>query len=461
MNKMNFQSFASSLQPLRCLFYIVVAAFESSRAYLVILLLATLFGPSPVKWFALLLVVGFAAASAARWPIEEIGTRWPISIALIIVTVWATKWQVLGGILPWQGWSRLHEVELGGVYITLLTTLWCWWRGLSLLDHDHGTLVHTFRRSILTVVIGGLLIGLVNAFQASTFREDRPLLLTAVAMFGLALVSLILARLVADAEAGVITDRWRWLRNGVGVTLLLLFVGVSCLALFSASAANVLRGAMVAMMLLMLIIATPLVWLLAPIGTWIASHARSQITPPPPPVAPPDQILPDSSAVLRYVLQVPLYLIILLPLVVMILAIIFFQRRRKQVELHGDEAHESLFSWAAVADDLRGLWARRQTGGLQALLQSLRATDPATRIRRRYIQALLLGEAAAHGRQLQQTPAEYRPDLSAALPNRDDAVQALTGHYQQARYAPAATTEADAQGAEAAWQALAARENQA
>ncbi len=459
---MNSQSFASSLQPLRWLFYTVVAAFEATRAYVVILLLATLFGPSPINWLILLLVVGLAAASAVRWPFEKTGTRWPISIALIIVTLWATKWQVLGDILPWQSWSRIREIELGGVYITLLTTLWCWWRGLGLLDHDHGTLVHTFRRSILTVVIGGLLIGLVNAFEASTFKEDQPLLIAVVVMFGLALISLILARLVSDAEAGVVTDRWRWLRSGVAVTLMLLLVGISCLALFSTSAANVLRASIVALMLLMLIVATPLVWLLSPIGNWIASHTRSPAPLPALPAAPPEQLLPDSSAVLRYVLQIPLYLIMLLPLVVMILAIVFFQHRRKHVELRGDEAHESLFSWAAVADDLRGLWARRQTGGLEALLQSLRATDPATRIRRRYIQALMIGEAAEHGRRLQQTPAEYRPDLSEALPNRDDAVQALTGHYQQARYAPAATTEGDAEAAEVAWQALAApKEKQA
>lgn len=455
------QSIASSLQTLRWLFYIVVAAFEATRAYLIVLLLASLFGPSPLKWLALLLAVGLAAISNTRWSLEKTGTRWPLAIALLVVVVWATKWQVVGGILPWQAWRGLSEAEFGGMYITLLTTLWCWWRGLGLLDHDHGTLVHTFRRSILSVVIGGLLVGLVNAFQPTTFKDDQALLIAAVALFALALVSLILARLVADAETGVVTDGWRWLRGGVGLTILLLFVGVSCLALFSTSAANVLRAGLVAMVLLMMIIATPLVWLLAPLGSWITGYVRSAPPAPLQPATPPLPIFPDSPAVLRYVLQVPLYLIILLPLVVIILAIIFFQRRSKQIELRGDEAHESLFSWAVVVDDLRSLWSRRRPGGLQALLASLHGSDPVTRIRRRYIQALLLGEAAERGRQQQQTAAEYRPELSATLPNSDQAVQGLTDQYQQARYAPAATTEADAQAAEAAWQALSAAREKA
>jgi hypothetical protein len=80
-------------------------------------------------------------------------------------------------------------------------------------------------------------------------------------------------------------------------------------------------------------------------------------------------------------------------------------------------------------------------------------SDPATRIRRRYVQLLLIGEDGGVPRPPGRTPREFAPEL-ASLPLDDTAVERLTDLYEQARYAPEDVDVEAAAQADASWEAL-------
>ena len=86
----------------------------------------------------------------------------------------------------------------------------------------------------------------------------------------------------------------------------------------------------------------------------------------------------------------------LLP-ILLILGLLLLARSRARLRAGADEERESLWSWAGLAEDLRGLLAGlrgpQRAGGLRAALAALRGGDPASRVRRSYIRLLLLGEA--------------------------------------------------------------------
>ena len=122
------------------------------------------------------------------------------------------------------------------------------------------------------------------------------------------------------------------------------------------------------------------------------------------------------------------------------------------------EERESIFSWSALGSDLRDLLhglhrPAAGVGGLRAALGRLLGSDPATQIRRRYVQLLLVGEDAGVPRPPGQTPREFAPEL-ANVPLAGTAVERLTELYEQARYAPEDVDAAAAAQADASWEAL-------
>jgi hypothetical protein len=144
----------------------------------------------------------------------------------------------------------------------------------------------------------------------------------------------------------------------------------------------------------------------------------------------------------------------LLP-VLIIVGLYLLVRQRARRAPSRDEERESLWSWSGLVSDLRDLFAglRRpvQDEGLRAALARLHGDDPVSRIRRSYIRLLLAGEAHAQPRTAPQTPREYAPAVGAMLPSAAQPIATLTDAYERARYNPSATSDADADTAERAW----------
>jgi hypothetical protein len=147
----------------------------------------------------------------------------------------------------------------------------------------------------------------------------------------------------------------------------------------------------------------------------------------------------------------------LLP-ILLILGLLMLARRRALRQAGADEERESLWSWQSVAADLRDLLSSRRrrpsAGGLRAALAALRGADPASRVRRRYIRLLLLGEAHKRPRPAPHTPHEYAPAAGELLPSASQPIDALTAAYERARYNPGGIAAADADAAERAWAAI-------
>jgi hypothetical protein len=173
-----------------------------------------------------------------------------------------------------------------------------------------------------------------------------------------------------------------------------------------------------------------------------------------PDTAPVPDALPGFSDAL---LTIPAIILLLLPIIMLLMVILFAHRRRSRTELEAGEQRESIFSWGALgtdlADFLRGLRRPGGEAGLRGALRRLLAEDPATRIRRRYVQLLLKGEAAGRQRPVHQTPHEFAPMLAQG-PDEDQAIDALTGFYERARYAPATVDDTAADEADRVWETL-------
>jgi hypothetical protein len=151
-------------------------------------------------------------------------------------------------------------------------------------------------------------------------------------------------------------------------------------------------------------------------------------------------------------------LLMLVPVVILALLIYFATRRRPVPAADSSEQRESIFSWSGLGSDISNLLGalrrpRGGEGGLAGVLSRLVAEDPVTRIRRRYVQLLLQGEAADKRRREDQTPREFVHTLEDITTNRAS-LDTLTATYEQARYAPDSVDRATAERADRAWQEL-------
>ncbi|MBO9316589.1 MAG: DUF4129 domain-containing protein, partial [Chloroflexus sp.] len=124
-----------------------------------------------------------------------------------------------------------------------------------------------------------------------------------------------------------------------------------------------------------------------------------------------------------------------------------------------DEEHQSLDVGQSLLSDLRDLLGtlrrpfQRRLSGLQAALLALRDADAGTRVRRAYVQALIMLEARGWRRSPDQTPSEWCARMAAVLPEANPFTD-LTANYERARYRLDGVDETEAEAAENALQAL-------
>lgn len=419
------------------------------------------------RWDVLFVVAAVAAFVTSRFePIGAAGGIRPVTIGLALVTVvWGTtahasglRGSVAHGAL-WEFVRRIGEDWLSG-YVTLGATLWAWWRGMSVPDAEHADVLRVLKRGIIAVIV------ILAALTPTGISSDQGVVGEVIAFLLLGLAALSLARIVAAEGEGVRAAQWRWLRSSVASTAAIFLVGLLLLALLAEPARALLREGLLWTLYAALAVLGPVFWLAFSVVEALLRGILAlgwQVLGRPQPPLPPVEPLDDPAALAPSTLSeawlvVPTVILALIPLVALILLIVYTRRRRQQSRAEMNETHESIFSWGAVGSDLRailGALSLRRSGaaGLQAALGHLRGSDPSTRIRRRYVELLLVGESAGRERRPAQTPQEFEPELASETRDKA-AIDTLTMAYEQARYAPEIVDEDVARRAEAAWQAL-------
>ncbi len=469
-----------SLQPLKLLFLFIAAAFEVSLLHLGGSLIAiTAVGSTNLSWLMLLGVCLVAAWSTARFSNSEddggLLTRpWLLLLAVCTIS-YAVKVQAGGGLSVISGWgvlspwaSESQNLALGSPVLFFVCLL-VWWRGMVILDHDHGSLLGVLQKGVLGLVLLSMIATLSSNVNLGEAPWGGVLALEAVLTIALGLFSLSLAGIIVQVERQGGAGGWHALRSSLFLAIVVLVVGMLLLSIFSDTATLAVRVAVSLVVGFIALLFAPLASLFFQLATWITNGRVVQFVPSGSSgmselleqEAPSDQTL-QLMELLVSALNLMLYLAPLLALIVLILVT---SRRRKVRVIADGELHESLWSWQAVGTDLlsllNGLRSTPRTAGLRDALARLRADDPVQRIRRRYIQLLLLGEAAKQQRKPQQTPLEHEISLGTVVPAADT-IHALTTVYDRARYAPNTISSADAETADNAWatiEAEATKEN--
>lgn len=468
-----------SFQPLKLLLSLVLAALEVTLLHLGVSLLALAFELEPsLSWLALWLTCLAGAWSMVRFePIRDSQSgliNWSTLAVCAVVMVYAVKIQAGGGWSPLSGWSMIwpfaspSSPDTLSLFSLLMACLWCWWRGMALVDADHAHVLTVLQRGVFTLVIIALLITPLSPVNLGAPPWGQRLATEALLIAVLGLTGLSLARIIDESESGQTGGIKYWLRSSLLTSLGVLLTGTLLLSLVSDAATLVVRSVVGTIVVVLAILITPLFYLIGRFGQWLLTlidpPSGDQLVLP----SPLPSVEPSTGAsggfqeqliqTLQFIVTLMLYL---LPLIMLIILIITMQRRRNQRLLADGVMHESLWSWRRAGDDLlnllKGLRLPARAQGLRDALARLRPDDPAERIRRRYIELLLLGEDADRPRQPQQTPLEYAPVVGPLTPGASGELQALTDVYDKARYAPNTVTPADADTADAAWTAIQAR----
>lgn len=462
-----------TFQPLRLLFLLSAAALEVTLLHLGVALITVGFAASPgLNWLMLLIVCLVAMWTMARFeaPSSERLTLQPATMIVGAVTIaYAAKVEAGGGWNAVGGWSVILPFAAEGISTTTLAALvivnlYAWWRGMTALDHDHTAILHVLQRGVLTLVILALLITPLSSINLGAPPYGPLLAAEAIMLIGFGLLSLSLARISEETDRTP-SSGWRWLRSSLVTSGTILLFGTILLAFFSDAATSVIRAVALVIATIITAILTPLIELLVRLWSYLAANRTPILpAPSPPPSASPlasIQAQPLSNTNLRFfefLFAVVNALIYLLPIIVLLLVILFMRRRRRSQVTSDGALHESLWSWQNLRADLlsllNGLRRGRGADDLRAALARLRRDDPAQRIRRRYIQTLLLGAAAERERAPTQTPLEYEPDMATVVPPVVDDLHTLTTAYDRARYAPNTIEAADADAADAAWNAI-------
>ena len=463
---------STGFRAIRLLHYTLLTCLEATLVHLIGMLLSAPGGVPLLCWWVLVAVVAVAAMVTSRFePLNHDvpHIRWRTGLVALAVIAWATAahqdaFTPTGILRTLPRLLRIADDRFLAVYFGLAASMWAWWRGTSVVDQGHVEVTRALRRSIIILVGVLSVLGITGFDPISRSADGTPVIRVVVELAGsllLSFVALSLTRIVEAAAHSTHGAEWRWFRSSLVSTSLIVLVGLLLIAFLADPAGMLLREVarwvIFAMVGLMAPLIVAILWLME-----LVRQLLPRSTPLDPVMAtatpvPDEAAQPALPAIPNALLAIPTIILLLLPIVVLLLVILFARRRRSRADLVTDEQRESIFSWGAVradlADLLRGLRRSAGDGGLRGALRRLLAQDPATRIRRRYVQLLLKGEAAGKQRRPPETPHEFAPAL-AQLPTDEPAVLALTDIYERARYAPATVDDAAAREADRVWETL-------
>ena len=390
----------------------------------------------------------------------------------LLLALWAIKGQVGGGAGLLAGWGRALGALLPGsgqaglAYVLLLTTLYAFWRGTRLLDHDSVSLRRLFARSAIALMlilgIGFLIYGGENDALVTSAT------VMVLAFFAVGLLSIALASAAEEHDTQLRRLGWRGLLTLCGAIGLVLVLGLLLVSLLGRETTQAVRAIGQALTLVLFLIFLPLLLLfeaaleqlmrvinLSGLLNQLQFQQQQQ-----------QQQQQQATELLQFLppwLGIALRIFFALLPILILVALYLLVRRRARRAASRDEERESLWSWNNLAADLRDLFAGLrnpfgQAEGLRAALARLHGESPVNRIRRSYIRLLLAGEAHERPRTPPQTPREYEPAAGTVLPAARP-IATLTSAYERARYHPSAVTPADATEAERAWSEIEESEN--
>jgi MFS family permease len=438
-----------------------LTAFEATLFGLPLLALTTIVLSWPGLWSAVIL--GRLA--------DEIGHRLPRSLhrlllvaAPFVAACWLS-WLTFG-LDPHHTLAALPpgQPQSGLIYLTVLVAFFLVWRGVRMAEHEHATILTLAGRG-LVATIAALVLG--PLLRAGAPVANDLLLLYIVVFVGSGLSSLALSYMLEATPDQTHTLNVRW-----SLLLLLVIGGVLVLGI---ALAALLSGE-----LAFIGIVTLLQWLLLPFaligalfvylftvifGSMIRALfaafgqvlARMNFRPEPPPT--PDTTIIDTNPVETVVIiaQQATFVLALIPLVLLVIFLLLWRRRTRRAD--SDEEHQSLDVGQSLLSDLHDLLGmlrrpfQRRLSGLHAALVALRNADAVTRVRRAYVQALIMLEARGWRRSPDQTPSEWCASMAAVLPEPKPFTD-LTVSYERARYRPDGVDETEAEAAEDALQVL-------
>lgn len=351
---------------------------------------------------------------------------------------------------------------------------YAWWRGRT---RDEPSIESAYR--IMRAGTPVCVVALIATFTIAPTESDpalrRALFSAVIGFLAAILTAIALGRLRIEHARGTLTITPRWLITFLGPVVGLVAVGTLLAGIFTRRFLDTLIWLLTPVFLLIdlilliiVYIATGMAWVIFTIFALLArlfgtgepmSRPAPAGTPAPPPQAfeqTRDITTPDTA---RYLVA-----LVLLAAIAWLLTRFLWHRRRQRPTVPGEE-RESVFSWGLLGEELSAFFSG--LGGRFARkpdrLAHLRG-DPrwqhTVAIRELYGRFLHRGADAELPRADDQTPDEYAPVIAAAGPP-PPAVTALTGHYDQARYAAEPATAADAASAKAAWEAIEASRLQA
>lgn len=446
----------------RLVYYLGLALVEATPPALLLLLVG---GDA---WLALIAIV--LVGALADWVVlrrlPERRQRPALGLLGLVAALWLTKSQVGGGLGLLGGWgaglaalAAFGEPRSSVAYIGLLAALYCFWRGTRLTLHDHRSLHRLFRTvTVVLLVIVGFGFLTTGSSDARTLLASRELLTFFVA----GLLTIALSSATEERDAGLHRLGWRGTLTLLVAIGLVLALGLALGALAGHEVRLVVQTVWHAIVLILALILAPFIYLMVELldrlldlmsfnGVFSSLVNRADLT------SQLNQFADGTIGGLPTWLTVLIQGLCALVPVLVLLALFWLARRRNRRQAGGDEERESLWSWQGMAQDLRGLLARRRAptpGGLRELLARMRGADPVSRIRRSYIRLLLLGEEQGQPRAAPQTPREYGPVAGTLLPGAHAPIATLTEAYERARYNPAGADAADAAAAEQAWAAI-------
>jgi hypothetical protein len=355
--------------------------------------------------------------------------------------------------IAWR-WVAAAELPFRPAATAALALL-AWWRGLvigqALLSLDE--VEAAFRRDV-----GALLVlAIVNVFMPAGIAAPAGTLIgPALGVLATGLLGLPLARLLdlraAVARAGgpaMRLDR-HWLGLLAATVVVLLAGALVIVTIVTFERLDTvfawLTGPLDLLLRLVILILTPLAYVLDALVTYLRQFARPNETPEQPPGRPERGEPPLGLTVpadmewvlvaLRLALAVGL---LIASIAFLTAAIMRFTDTRRTDEV--DEDRDFVWSWAAVRAGLRQWWRGRFSQRAAPPLATAPPTaPPLARERwgpRELYRALLrLGAVAGRPRALAETPHEYARHLSAMarLAPGTPAVTHLTDLYSRARY---------------------------
>lgn len=458
-------------EPFKLIQTLVLVLFETTVIYLVGILL-TGGEYSTLRWWIVGVVVAMSAI-VTDWfePINGQSSHIrPQSAAIAVLTIgWAVTWHIRadgGGFAAWRTFLDPDSPQFITAYTALIAATVGWWRGAQLLDIGHSDMVQRFRRAIIAVLLALVVVTVAGFGQGltpsiSTSSPNIPAWIIVLLMFGL--LGLSITRITTVKGDGGRAAQWMWLRSSALSSALILVVGVVALSLVASPAGTLLRQVAAVVIYTAALLFSPVIWLavrlLEYLRGWLLPQALEPVMPLATATALPDQPTPQAALSTPFDLLAFTTLLLLVIPVVVLLVLIYFANRRRSAPIDGqNEERESIFSWRGFGNDISNVLAslrRRRVGegGLGDVLRSMVGQDPATRIRRRYVQMLLRGEAAEKRRRSDETPREFAPALNS-IARDHTSLRTLTEAYERARYAPDSVDQAVAERADRAWQTL-------